>query len=584
MKEHTYYAFISYAHKDEKHAAWLQKNLENYRIPVKLRKTHGESIPKHLRPVFRDKTDLRPGNLEKSLATELDDSKYLIVICSTATKQSSWVNHEIEHFQQKGCSDNIVPVIVDCPPGVNVTECYPDALTKGNANQLGISLAEFGKTKTILHVLSKILDIRFDSLYERHKKARNRKTFLIAFLSMIFLIALSIKPIQLFKLSQQQQALTNAVAVAGHIVSSLENSKSPVIEDHLGNIKNTWIAEGNNENNITYPLERRQEASRINSEVIRKELAASFVTDQLLPGGEEAFSEQIDRLNNNDNSSTQSIINSAKSIKQHKYNALEELTAIDESKSLENAQRHLGYLETDLNMMRLYGMDLFWQLHHTLKPYADDEHPEARQALSLAKSLPFNRQSILEKLKTSLHKKAALVNSAKTEIQTVKQRLSDGYNRIRAKCKPALNDPPELIWGKMRRLLTMGMMPEALSNLAYYEKMMTDKGENPAEYISPVRMFIKNYLHKTLEGGVVIMGFEGNRPHSALKVGDIITAINGQKIVLADEYIEARKRSKGLPILTIYRYNKQKKALEQLSAKSSPVDPRIGMLDLIEKL
>jgi hypothetical protein len=581
MKEFTYYAFISYAHKDEKHAAWLQKRLENYRIPVKLRKTHGEGMPKHIRPVFLDKTDLRPGNLDKSLASELDDSRYLIVICSPAAKQSSWVNREIEHFLQTDRADNIIPVIVDCPPGTDIMKCYPEALDK---SALGISLEEFGKTKTVLHALSRILDIRFDSLFERHKKARNRTSILLALLSLAVLFVLSIPPKAFFEISQQQQALTNVVAVTGHIVSSLENSDTPFIREQITNLVNIWKAEGNNENNVTYPLERRRENSKFFTDNIRKEIASSFITEQLHPGGEEVFGEQLGLLNHQNNSSTQSSISSAKRIIEHRQSVLDALAAIDDSKSIEDARRHIGYLETELSMMRLYGIDLFWQLHLTLKPLDDDGHPEARQARALAASVPFDRQTALDKLKEALNRKAALISSAKTNLKEKKQRLTEGYNRIRAKCNPAPDDPPELVWGKMIRLTTMGLTPEALSNLKYYEMMMSSKGKNPSEYTTAVRMFIKNYLHKTHEGGVVIMGFEGDRRHSALKTGDIITAINGENIVLADDYIAARKRTTGKPVLTILRYNAQKKALEPLSVTSSTDDPKIGMLDLVEKL
>jgi hypothetical protein len=581
MKEYTYYAFISYAHKDEKHAVWLQKSLENYRIPVKLRKTHGSDIPKHVRPVFRDKTDLRPGNLEKSLASELDDSRYLIVICSPAAKHSTWVNQEIEHFRQTGRTDNVIPLIVDCPQTTTVTDCYPDALDK---SVLSISLEEFGKTKTLLHVLSRILDIRFDSLYERHKKARNRKSVLIALLSLIMLFVLSFPTREYIEIEKQQQALTNAVSSARHIISSLENSQSPIIEEGIKNLDNTWSADGNSENNVIYPLERRRVNSKLYTGGIRKELAESFTADELHPGGEEAFREQISLLNSQNESSTQSVISSAKSIIQHKKNVLDELSAIDESKSLEEARRHLGYLETELNMARLYGLDLFWQLHQTLKPYDEEGYPEVQKALSLAKSVPFERQSLLDKLDEGLKHKARLVNRAKRETETLTQQLSDGYNKIRAKCQLSPNNSPEFVWGKMIRLLTVGLQTEALGHLTYYEEMMINKGENPAQYTTPVRIFIKQYLHKTHEGGVVIMGFEGNRQHSVLKVGDIITAINKQTVILADDYITKRKKSEGQPVLTIYRYNKQQKEFEQISATLAPGNPKIGMLDLVEKL
>lgn len=60
-----YYAFISYSHADEKWAKWLQKKLENYKLPNIIRKESDGRIPMHIRPVFRDQTDLGLGNLEQ---------------------------------------------------------------------------------------------------------------------------------------------------------------------------------------------------------------------------------------------------------------------------------------------------------------------------------------------------------------------------------------------------------------------------------------------------------------------------------------------------------------------------------------
>jgi len=208
MNQHTYRAFISYAHTDERHAAWLQKKLESYTIPAQLRKTYGEAIPKHLRPVFRDKTDLRPGNLGKSLASELDDSRYLIVVCSEASKQSSWVNREIVHFKEAGKADSIIPVVTGCERHDNITDCYPPALDVNN--QLGISLQESGKTRTLLSIIATILDIRFDDLYKRHQKAQRNKSILLALLSLLILLIASAPERDIFSLWQQQQALTRS--------------------------------------------------------------------------------------------------------------------------------------------------------------------------------------------------------------------------------------------------------------------------------------------------------------------------------------------------------------------------------------
>ena len=66
------YAFISYKREDEKWAEWLQRKLEGYKLPTILKKTN-PSLPRHLRPIFRDKTDLGGG----ILSDELDNYKIL---------------------------------------------------------------------------------------------------------------------------------------------------------------------------------------------------------------------------------------------------------------------------------------------------------------------------------------------------------------------------------------------------------------------------------------------------------------------------------------------------------------------------
>ena len=80
-----YYAFISYSHNrsDMKWAKWLQRKLESYRLPSFLLKQMPH-LPKRLRPIFRDQTDLGITHLEEGIREELRDSRYLIVVCSPA--------------------------------------------------------------------------------------------------------------------------------------------------------------------------------------------------------------------------------------------------------------------------------------------------------------------------------------------------------------------------------------------------------------------------------------------------------------------------------------------------------------------
>ncbi|MBQ3653875.1 MAG: hypothetical protein II954_05615 [Synergistaceae bacterium] len=62
-----YYAFISYSHKDKVIAKKLQRKLERYHLPSKLRKDN-PGLPKKLEPIFLDESNLvAKGSLKTAL-------------------------------------------------------------------------------------------------------------------------------------------------------------------------------------------------------------------------------------------------------------------------------------------------------------------------------------------------------------------------------------------------------------------------------------------------------------------------------------------------------------------------------------
>lgn len=65
-QKYRYYAFISYNHRDEREAKWLQRQLEHYRLPSVARKEIGEDIK--IRPVFRYAVNLSLGDLRTGCA------------------------------------------------------------------------------------------------------------------------------------------------------------------------------------------------------------------------------------------------------------------------------------------------------------------------------------------------------------------------------------------------------------------------------------------------------------------------------------------------------------------------------------
>ena len=134
MEQYKYYAFISYSRKNSSAAAYLHKSLERFRIPVKY--VPEELRPagqKYLRPIFRDRRDLEvsEGNFTDDIRTAIEQSRYLIVLCSPDAAQSVWVNEEVKHFLATHNNDiaAVVPVILTGKPGHGGNEeCLPPDL------------------------------------------------------------------------------------------------------------------------------------------------------------------------------------------------------------------------------------------------------------------------------------------------------------------------------------------------------------------------------------------------------------------------------------------------------------------------
>src|SRR6478609_6009965 len=93
--DYRYRAFISYSHRDEHWATWLHRSIETYRVPRHLvgRDTPHGSVPARLAPVFRDRDELASSHqLGATLNKALQESQFQIVICSTSSAKSHWVN------------------------------------------------------------------------------------------------------------------------------------------------------------------------------------------------------------------------------------------------------------------------------------------------------------------------------------------------------------------------------------------------------------------------------------------------------------------------------------------------------------
>ena len=145
-----YLAFISYRHadnteEDQQWATWLHQQLEVYDVPDDLIGTtnlRGQTIPERIYPVFRDEVSLSAdADLSTAITQALDQSRFLIVLCSPRAVQSRYVNEEILHFKRTGKQDRIMAALILGEPNASIDpgksqdpehahtlECFPPAL------------------------------------------------------------------------------------------------------------------------------------------------------------------------------------------------------------------------------------------------------------------------------------------------------------------------------------------------------------------------------------------------------------------------------------------------------------------------
>ena len=184
--ERQYKAFISYRHLplDKETAIQVHRAIEHFVIPRSLRKD-GQ---RKLGYVFRDEDELPvAGELTENIRLALENSEYLIVICTPETCKSAWVLKEVETFLQLRDRNHILLVLADGEPA----ESFPRVITElrdesgrkiGEYEPMAANLnapspaARKRKFKVeILRILAGLLGCPFDELYQRERRYQRRR-------------------------------------------------------------------------------------------------------------------------------------------------------------------------------------------------------------------------------------------------------------------------------------------------------------------------------------------------------------------------------------------------------------------------
>lgn len=172
-KAYIYDAFISYRHTqpDKEVAEKLHKLLETYRVPKSIAKAMGK---KKINRVFRDRDELpTSSNLADNITMALENSEFLIVICSPRTPLSQWVLKEIETFSKLHGHDRILALLIEGEP----EQAFPAELRYRKER---LTHPDGTVSETLVEIEPLAADIRASSTQEMFKKLKNELLRLLA--------------------------------------------------------------------------------------------------------------------------------------------------------------------------------------------------------------------------------------------------------------------------------------------------------------------------------------------------------------------------------------------------------------------
>jgi MTH538 TIR-like domain (DUF1863) len=195
---YRYWAFISYSHHDEKWARWLHRELETYGVPKRLvgrPAAGGGSIGERILPVFRDRDELIGGfDLNERIRVALQQSRFLIVICSPRAVASAHVQQEIETFEALGREERVLCLIVDGEPNASDhRSCLPvpvrtrisvdGTLVPCEPIAADVRTGKDGRANSLLKILANMLGVGFDDLRQREQQRKFIRTMKISVLA-----------------------------------------------------------------------------------------------------------------------------------------------------------------------------------------------------------------------------------------------------------------------------------------------------------------------------------------------------------------------------------------------------------------
>ena len=243
-----YFAFISYSRKDSRAAAFLHKKLEKFRIPFKrVPEEMRKGLHKFVRPVFRDKRDLEVGesSFTEDVKKALKESRFIIVLCSPNSAQSTWVDNEIKYFLSTHENDlsKVVPVVLAGNPGSGdrKTECLCEYLLSEKIKPIIVNrnlptmISDEGESEKagweagVVGVLSYLLKIKRHDIKETINAEKIRQMRIYAAIGVVCSVIFA--TLAFWAVKAEQTAKRNWQLAEDNRQRAVENEKRAVAEE-----------------------------------------------------------------------------------------------------------------------------------------------------------------------------------------------------------------------------------------------------------------------------------------------------------------------------------------------------------------
>ena len=179
--EFQYDVFLSYRHKplDTVITKKTFNLLESYRLPKSIREEGHQDISR----VFRDTEELSVSRiLTETIDAALRSSRCMLMICSTDTPSSEWVDREGAMFIELGRAEHIYPLLISgdfetsVPPSLkripDIRDRVIDVRTAGNDVRRMLAKEETG----LLRLIADAVDCPLAELEREHSLRKNRRT------------------------------------------------------------------------------------------------------------------------------------------------------------------------------------------------------------------------------------------------------------------------------------------------------------------------------------------------------------------------------------------------------------------------